>query len=491
MRPAARWRPLRSSKSPGAPGACEDKQGKVELRQQDASPARISGYLASAAVSAVLLASCSTTSEPLLAVALQPPPPSLAAAAVPADAPDRAGTSTGSDPIVGAQAAAAYSFVGDGDPVLPQKVAAVPTPSPAAMQVAYAAPATDDRLTQSQIEAVIDSRAAPARQADQAETAPAAAPEPAPAPQRKRGFFASLFGTGDRPVAATQPAPARQPRQQQAVASLAEPAAAAQPAPAAEASTASEPAAIAGAMAAATTFVENRPPEAAVGFAESKKRGFFSSLFTPAEAAPGPQRRMEPRPAIQAAATPLVQLASTGPVVQLGPSAPRSLAASGVLPGVRTDNLFQITRKSGTGDDSDIDLHEDDDVQLASAAGLARLAPNGLLTQTDRVDVQCLKPSLLRVIKTIEGHYGRKVVVTSGYRSPARNQRARGATNSLHMYCAAADVQVEGVSKWELASYLRSMPGRGGVGTYCYTNSVHVDVGPERDWDWRCRRRKK
>jgi uncharacterized protein YcbK (DUF882 family) len=33
------------------------------------------------------------------------------------------------------------------------------------------------------------------------------------------------------------------------------------------------------------------------------------------------------------------------------------------------------------------------------------------------------------------------------------------------------------------------MPGRGGVGTYCHTNSVHVDVGPERDWNWRCRRR--
>jgi uncharacterized protein YcbK (DUF882 family) len=58
------------------------------------------------------------------------------------------------------------------------------------------------------------------------------------------------------------------------------------------------------------------------------------------------------------------------------------------------------------------------------------------------------------------------------------------------MYCAAADIQVEGVTKWELATYLRSMPGRGGVGTYCYTKSVHVDIGPERDWNWRCRRKR-
>ena len=55
---------------------------------------------------------------------------------------------------------------------------------------------------------------------------------------------------------------------------------------------------------------------------------------------------------------------------------------------------------------------------------------------------------------------------------------------------AAADVQMPGVSKWELAAYARSMPGRGGVGTYCYTKSVHVDIGPERDWNWRCRRKR-
>ena len=68
-------------------------------------------------------------------------------------------------------------------------------------------------------------------------------------------------------------------------------------------------------------------------------------------------------------------------------------------------------------------------------------------------------------------------------------RQVRGAKNSMHMYCAAADIQISGVSKWELAKYLRSMPGRGGVGTYCHTESVHVDIGPERDWNWRCRRR--
>jgi uncharacterized protein YcbK (DUF882 family) len=38
---------------------------------------------------------------------------------------------------------------------------------------------------------------------------------------------------------------------------------------------------------------------------------------------------------------------------------------------------------------------------------------------------------------------------------------------------------------------LRTVEGRGGVGTYCRTNSVHIDVGPEREWHHPCRRAKK
>src|SRR6185436_13050537 len=145
------------------------------------------------------------------------------------------------------------------------------------------------------------------------------------------------------------------------------------------------------------------------------------------------------------------------------------------LPGVRKTALFEIKRKSGIDDDSDIDVHEEEDlgpVQVATAGGLARMAPSGLITQTENVDVACLKPSLVRVLKTVESHYGKKLVVTSGYRSPEHNRRARGAKNSLHMFCAAADIQVPG------------------VGNYCHTESVHIDIGPERDWNWRCRRRR-
>jgi len=249
--------------------------------------------------------------------------------------------------------------------------------------------------------------------------------------------------------------------------------------------------------------------------APPKKKGFLASLFgasqastaakpviappKPATAATTKEAAAVPAPVTEEKPKPIIQLASADSAAK--PLALASLSGGGsasdssdnALPGVRQTALFEIKRKSGLDDDSDVDLHEEDDegpIQLASAAGLARLAPNGLLRQTENVDVACLKPSLVRVLKVVEQHYGKKMIVTSGYRSPTRNRQARGAKNSLHMYCAAADIQIPGVGKWELANYVRSMPGRGGVGTYCHTNSVHIDVGPERDWNWRCRRRR-
>ena len=260
-----------------------------------------------------------------------------------------------------------------------------------------------------------------------------------------------------------------------------------------------------------TQFLDNATPaqEAALAPApQPKKRGLLA-FFSGGNQQQAPQQSARnrqvnaapvrssaasatPSPTITAstAAQPIIQLAATGQAAQpLIARAPEG--SSDALPGVRQNALFEITRRSGLDDDSDIDLHEDGLYQVASVApGMARLAPNGLLKQRENVDVACLKPSLVRVLKSVERHFGRKLVVTSGYRSPDYNRKVRGARNSLHMYCAAADVQVEGISKWDLAKYVRSMPGRGGVGTYCHTESVHIDVGPERDWNWRCRRRK-
>lgn len=151
------------------------------------------------------------------------------------------------------------------------------------------------------------------------------------------------------------------------------------------------------------------------------KKSLFASLFstTPASAAPAPliNSRSGTQPpaqakAVTAPAKPIVELASATPAakpVQLAslddPS--NHITGADALPGVRQTALFEIKRKSGIDDESDVDLNEDEgggSYQVASAAGMARLAPNGLLKQNESVDVACLKPSLVRVLKTIEGH---------------------------------------------------------------------------------------
>jgi uncharacterized protein YcbK (DUF882 family) len=149
------------------------------------------------------------------------------------------------------------------------------------------------------------------------------------------------------------------------------------------------------------------------------------------------------------------------------------------LPGVKLNPLFNMDHADHAGEEDDAP------VEVANLSGLARLAPSGLILQTESVETGCFKPALLDMLKSVERHYGQKVMVTSGLR-PIKVSRKR---QSLHTRCEAADIQVKGVSKWDLAEYLRSLPGRGGVGTYCHTESVHIDIGRQRDWNWRCRRR--
>lgn len=160
----------------------------------------------------------------------------------------------------------------------------------------------------------------------------------------------------------------------------------------------------------------------------------------------------------------------------------QTASLGGAIPGAATDSLFAPPDHSEAEEETS-DGADNGVTEVASLAGLARLSPNGLWLQTEKVNTGCFKPELLAVLKSIEGHYGKPVIVTSGVR-PVKQNRSK---QSLHTRCEAADIQIAGVSRWELADYLRSMPGRGGVGTYCHTESVHIDVGPERDWNWQCR----
>lgn len=157
------------------------------------------------------------------------------------------------------------------------------------------------------------------------------------------------------------------------------------------------------------------------------------------------------------------------------------------LPGVDPKSLFEIGQRASADEDMLEDV--EGSYQVASLSGLARLAPNGLLVQRQDVDTSCFPRDLVGILRTIERRFGEQVVVTSGYRSPSHNRRVHGAKRSQHMGCKAADIIVPNVDHLTVARFVRALPGRGGVGTYCHTQAIHVDVGPQRDWNWRCRRR--
>ncbi|WP_026791142.1 YcbK family protein [Pleomorphomonas oryzae] len=116
-------------------------------------------------------------------------------------------------------------------------------------------------------------------------------------------------------------------------------------------------------------------------------------------------------------------------------------------------------------------------------------AANGLLLANSSINVSCVKPRLLGMVRDAERHFSRKVVITSGYRSPAHNRLVQGALHSQHLYCNAVDLYMPGIARDELARYFYDHPSRGGLGLYCHTKSIHVDTGRRREWRWSCRGR--
>ncbi len=105
----------------------------------------------------------------------------------------------------------------------------------------------------------------------------------------------------------------------------------------------------------------------------------------------------------------------------------------------------------------------------------------GTKVASSKVNTICLAPTLRLAIMDIEGHFGRKVVMNSGYRTPAYNSEVGGAEASYHKKCMAADFFVPGVPKSELIAYARQMSLVGGLGCYPGRDFIHIDVR-SRPW---------
>ncbi|WP_165644930.1 YcbK family protein, partial [Oharaeibacter diazotrophicus] len=161
------------------------------------------------------------------------------------------------------------------------------------------------------------------------------------------------------------------------------------------------------------------------------------------------------------------------------------------LPGVSWEGNLVLASRGDDGDPRGLFGGEDHPF-ARTVPGIPRQivqAANGLLLAHSAINVSCIKPDLLGLVRRAEGHFGHKVVVTSGYRSPAHNRRVHGARHSQHMFCNALDLFMPGVARDDLARFFFAQPDRGGIGLYCHTRSIHIDTGRRRQWRWACRGR--
>lgn len=121
--------------------------------------------------------------------------------------------------------------------------------------------------------------------------------------------------------------------------------------------------------------------------------------------------------------------------------------------------------------------------------GNRRLAPDFNAREfrcRDGTDTIMVDEALTVVLQCIREHFGKAVVITSGYRTPAHNAAVGGAKSSQHLLGRAADIRVQGVSVEDVAAYAESlMPDWGGVGRYPAKAGraagwVHVDTRADK-----------
>ena len=77
------------------------------------------------------------------------------------------------------------------------------------------------------------------------------------------------------------------------------------------------------------------------------------------------------------------------------------------------------------------------------------------------------------VLQAIRDYFGKKVTITSGYRTAAYNKKVGGASASQHVKGTAADIKVDGVPSWAVAGFLEDKYPIHGIGLY--STWVHVD----------------
>jgi uncharacterized protein YcbK (DUF882 family) len=100
----------------------------------------------------------------------------------------------------------------------------------------------------------------------------------------------------------------------------------------------------------------------------------------------------------------------------------------------------------------------------------------GTYVANSGVSTFCFSPQLRFAIWSIESHFGRHVVVTSGFRDPIHNWMVGGKEDSFHQKCMAADIFIPGVDKSRLIAFAYGNNLVGGLGCYPGRGFIHIDV---------------
>ena len=86
----------------------------------------------------------------------------------------------------------------------------------------------------------------------------------------------------------------------------------------------------------------------------------------------------------------------------------------------------------------------------------------------DTVDV-----ALISILERVRAHFDKPVIITSGCRCVAHNEREGGTHNSQHLKGRAADIVVIGIEPDDVADYVENINPQGGVGRY--STFTHID----------------
>lgn len=79
----------------------------------------------------------------------------------------------------------------------------------------------------------------------------------------------------------------------------------------------------------------------------------------------------------------------------------------------------------------------------------------GIQNIPDESGISKLKLLCEKIAQPIRDHYGKPVTVNSGYRGPELNKAVGGASKSQHCKCEALDLEIKGVSNYDLAMWIK------------------------------------